>query len=123
MTGTADGGFTLIEVIIAMALLGMVVLGGQAVLTDQLASRMVGVDERSLSRQLVEDRLHLARTEPSYSEIEGRFEGVEDPVADYPGFTRTTVVAPRQGYTIVTVEVVSHAVGDTVRGTAVIGAP
>jgi prepilin-type N-terminal cleavage/methylation domain-containing protein len=119
----SDSGFTLIEILVAMVLLGFAVLGAQAVLTDRLIGDVGREDTRATGRQLVEDRLQLVHVEPSYTELEARFEAAEDSVPLYPGYRRQTYVEVETGHTVVTVEVVTPIWSDTVRGTAVIGAP
>lgn len=117
------GGFTLIEVLVALAVLGFAVLGAQAIVTDRLAQNVGRVDYRTTARQLVEDRLQQAQTEPRYNELATLLNGIEDAIPTAPGFNRRTIVDRRTDYTVVTVRVISPAWSDTLAGTAVVGMP
>lgn len=123
MSASARSGFTLIEVLVAMALLGFAVLGAQAVVTDRLSRNVGQVDYRSLARQLVDDRLQQVQTEPRYNELGTLFNRTESAIATAPGFTRRTIVDRRSDHTVVTVRVISPLEKDTLSGTAVVGMP
>ena len=119
----STSGFTLIEVLIAMALLGFAVMGSQAVITDRLLRNVDEVDERATARQLVGDRIQLIQTDPGYSDLEARFEGTEGSIINFPGYSRRTLLDPRTDHTVVTVRVITPSATDTVSGTTVIGIP
>jgi prepilin-type N-terminal cleavage/methylation domain-containing protein len=121
MTAMDRSGFTLIEVLIAMVLLGFAVMGAQAVITDRLVGNVAHEDERSAARQLVEDRLQLVQTDPAYAELGDRYAGDEHSLPSFPGYERTTFLSREVDHTIVTVQVVTPAGRDTVAGTAVVG--
>jgi prepilin-type N-terminal cleavage/methylation domain-containing protein len=114
-------GFTLIEVLMAMVILGFAVMGAQAIVTDRLLGNVVHEDTRATARQLVEDRLQLVQTDPQYAELADRYAGDESDLPTFPGYHRSTYVAPQADHTIVTVQVVTPAATDTLSGTAVIG--
>lgn len=119
--GRDRAGFTLIEVLFAMVLLGFSILGVQAVVTDRLLGRVAREDARATALALRDDRLNAAQADPQYDEIAGRFRGVEETIPGFPGFLRTTFVTRRADHTVVTVEVVTPSRRDTVASTAVIG--
>lgn len=123
MSASSRAGFTLIEVLVAMALLGFAVLGAQAVVTDRLARNVGRVDHRSVARQLVEDRLQQVQTEPRYNELTALFNRTEPSPPTAPGYMRRTIVDRRADHTVVTVRVISPLRTDTVSGTAVVGMP
>ncbi len=121
--GGSRSGFTLIEVLVAMALLGFAMLGAQAVVTDRLARNVGRVDYRVTARQLVEDRLQQVQTEPRYNDLVALFHGNESVIPTADGFTRRTIVDRRVDLTVVTVRVISPTLADTLAGTAVVGMP
>jgi prepilin-type N-terminal cleavage/methylation domain-containing protein len=123
LSASPRAGFTLIEVLVAMALLGFAVLGAQAVVTDRLARNVGNVDQRSVARQLVEDRLQQVQTEPRYNDLIALFNRTEPSPPGAPGFMRRTTVDRRSDYTVVTVRVFTPQRTDTVSGTAVVGMP
>lgn len=118
-----EGGFTLIEVVVAMTILGFAVLGLQAVVTDRLLQDVGREEARATARQLVDDRLSLVQSEPEYAQIPGRYTGTETALTGFTGFTRRTTVAQRLDHTVVTVDVYTPIYSDTVSGTVVVGVP
>lgn len=60
-TGSAPAGFTLLEIVVALALLGLLVVSAQAVLTDRLAADLGLYERRGTLRDLVLDRAQEAR--------------------------------------------------------------
>lgn len=123
MSTAGNEGFTLIEVLVAMVLLGFAVMGMQAVVTDQLVGDVGREDARSSARHLVDDRLQTIQVDPRYGEIANRYAATETTIPYYSGFRRTTLVDVNADHTVVTVEVVTPLWNDTVDGTAVIGMP
>lgn len=116
-------GFTLIEVLMAMVILGFSLLGVQAVITDRLLTNVSREDARATAQQLVEDRLQVIQAEPQYSAIVARYAGAEDSVPRYPNYQRATFVADRGDHTVATVRVITPLWGDTLTRSLVIGAP
>lgn len=119
----SEGGFTLIEVIVAMMLLGFAMLGAQAMITDNLLRDVGREQARSNARQLVDDQIQLVQAEPRYAELSSRFAGSEDDLQGYPGYVRETAVLARSDHTVVTVAVVTPVWSDTVSGSAIVGIP
>jgi prepilin-type N-terminal cleavage/methylation domain-containing protein len=132
VTDTSRSGMTLVEVIVAMALLGAVLLGlgafgfnlSQATSSAQLAAT---------ATQLVSDGIETVKGSPRYTAIESLYVKTESPVVGFSGYTRQTMVTHVGGaitdstdYKIVTVQVTNplmkslHAKPDTVRSTTVI---
>ena len=105
----ADAGFTLIEVMISMVILGIVLIGFQAAATQRLVGDLQLQDIRNVAVQLAADRIRTVQLDPVYNELYNRYNGTENPVTGYPGFKRvTTVVQTINGttdYTTVTVTV------------------
>lgn len=121
-------GFTLLEVLMALVILGFVILGAQATLTGRMVSD-VGVQEvRSRATQLAMDRLHLIQADPAYGTLATRYSGTETDLAGAPGFTRTTrfsvtPLAGGQEYRTVTVTVTAPRLARPVARTVVIASP
>lgn len=116
-------GFTLMEVLVAMVLLGFAVLGVQAAITDRFIRNVGHEDHRATAIQLAADRLTEIQSEPRYAELSGRFAGTEDSLPGFPRFARQTRVSPTTGHTIVTVRVITPTQRDTVSLTSVVAAP
>ncbi len=121
-------GFTLVEVVVAMLILGSALLG-MALFVSGMAhsatdSRLIGT-----ANELAADRIETIKTSTSYATLGADFQGTETsiPGGDYAGFTRRTIIKHVGGsptdsvdYTVVTVLVSDPAISDTVRKTTVI---
>lgn len=119
----AREGFTLMEVLIAIVLLGFAVLGVQAAITDRFIRDVGHEDHRATALQLAADRITTILNEPRYNELNARFGGTEASVAGFPRYSRQTRLSTAPGYTVVTVRVVTPTATDTVSLTSVVGAP
>ncbi|MGH7668840.1 MAG: type IV pilus modification PilV family protein [Gemmatimonadaceae bacterium] len=123
------GGFTLVEVVVAMLILGSALLG-MALFVSGMAhsasdSRLLGT-----ANELAADRIETIKTSTSYATLATDFQGTETsiPGSDYTGFTRQTIIKHLGGsspsdsvdYMVVTVIVFNPAISDTVRKTTVI---
>jgi prepilin-type N-terminal cleavage/methylation domain-containing protein len=85
-------GFSLVEVMIALVILAVAVLGIQGVAGNMLG--LVGTSERkAIAMRLAEDKIAVIRLEQNYANIDG-YAGTENPVTGWPGFTRVTTVDP-----------------------------
>lgn len=90
----AAAGFTLIEVMMALVMLGIVVLGATAASAGLI--RAAGTDRRTgQAGAAVEARITLLRQWPDYAALES-FAGTE-PDMPIPGWQRTTTVARTGG--------------------------
>ena len=124
------GGFTIIEILLALLLLSFMVMGFQAA-TGEIIAYAARSDREVVAVQLVEDRLDLIRLDPEYDRLESRYDGVDSTLVDYPDLVRTTeVVRTRQqqstgqlDYVTVTVTVSGASLRGPVARTVVIGAP
>jgi prepilin-type N-terminal cleavage/methylation domain-containing protein len=128
--GPADGraGFTLLEVLIAMVILGLVVLGVQAAMTDRMVRDLGWQEERMMANQLAMDRIHALQADPVYATLATRYGGVESSLPGAPGFERTTTFTTtrlRGGttYLTATVSVTAPRLPRPVSRTVVIASP
>lgn len=87
----ARGGFTLIEVIVAMVILSFAVLG-LASSTTRLTTTSASAELRALALESVEDRLGRVRLDPRYGGLDTLYSGVETGLFGIAGMTRTTSV-------------------------------
>ncbi len=122
-----DDGFTLVEVLIAMVLLAIVLVGMQAALTQRLSGDLRLQDTRSAAIQLAADRLRTVQLDPVYGSLAVRYAASETSIPGFPGFQRTTqvthTVAGGDDYTTVTVKVTGARLAQPVSRTLVISAP
>lgn len=122
------GGFTLLEVMVALVILGFVIMGAQATITDRMV-RSVGYQEaRQRASQLALDRLHLIQADPAYGTLAARYTGTEATIANAPRYQRTTVfrsttLAGGNSYYTVTVSVSSPRLSRPVSRTITVGSP
>ena len=87
-----NGGFTLLEVLIAMVILGITLLGVQAAMTDRLVQDVGLQDRRTIALQLAVDRLQAVQMDPVYSALEARYAGTENAIPNFPRYVRTTSI-------------------------------
>jgi prepilin-type N-terminal cleavage/methylation domain-containing protein len=116
-------GFTLIEVLVSMVLLGFALMGAQALLTDRLLQNVGTLDVRASALQLASDRVQIIQADPGYDDLSARYSGTESNITGFSGFRRITTLRPDSGFTSVTVRVVTPSKADTVSRTVVVGAP
>jgi prepilin-type N-terminal cleavage/methylation domain-containing protein len=126
VTGSRDG-FTLMEVLIAMVILAIALMGIQAAMSDLLI-RDVGVEQkRAIAQELAAERIRAVTMDEAYATLETRYETVENPVAGFTGYKRTTEVARTQSagadYKTVSVKVERAGLATPVVRTTVVGAP
>lgn len=117
-------GFTLVEVMFAVVLLGTVLLGFAAFTRDFVrAGTRAGV--RSAASDLAVERVEAAKAQTAYAAVDA-LAGTEAAVAGSPGFTRRTVVRRTQtaqwDYKTVTATVTHAALAAPVSKTTVVAA-
>jgi prepilin-type N-terminal cleavage/methylation domain-containing protein len=124
---TREGGFTLAEVLIAMVIMAVVMVGMQAALTQRLTGDLRLQDTRSAAIHLAADRLRTVQLDPVYGSLGARYAATETSVPGYPGYQRVTqvtqTVADGNDYTTVTVKVTHPRLAQPVTRSLVIAAP
>ena len=120
---------TLIEIIIALTILAVVVLGmGQFAFNFSRTERQA--EARSIAVFLADQRLSEVRASPNYSGIDSIYAGSEATISGFAGYARTTTVLHTGGprpqandYKTITVTVTSRALASPVTKTIVVAAP
>jgi prepilin-type N-terminal cleavage/methylation domain-containing protein len=122
----ARHGLSLVEVIIALSILGGVLLALGA-FSGRLSQATSNGRIRVTAAQLAADRLELVKTAPRYSMIESVYVATENNIASFPGYSRRTWVQRVGGavtdtidYKIITVQVSHNQMTGNVRKTTVI---
>jgi prepilin-type N-terminal cleavage/methylation domain-containing protein len=127
-----QSGFTLVEVLFSIVLLGIGLVSAQALMTERMVVDMGGRDREAVATQLASDRIQAIQLDPVYGTIEGRYAGTETSIAGFPRFQRVTafqhVSTPVTGhglidYERVTVTVTHPALKTPVSLTETVGAP
>jgi prepilin-type N-terminal cleavage/methylation domain-containing protein len=122
----ARRGFSLVEVIVSLSILGGVLLG-LGMFSARLSQATSTGRMRVTAAQLAADRLETVKTAPRYSAIESLYVATENTIAGFPGFKRRTWVDRIGGavtdtidYKIITVQVTNTQMTGNVRKTTVI---
>ena len=122
----ARAGMTMLEVVVAMSILGGALLG-MAAFTGRLAHTTGTSRLQSTANQLVSDRIEVVKGAPRYTAIESLYVKTETGMSGYPQFTRRTMVTRIGGgtkdsvdYKTITVEVTHPQLTKPVRKTTVI---
>lgn len=126
----ARAGFTLVEVMVSLVLLG-VVFGTLAGAAGRYAHGVSTSGARSAAIQMANDRIEEVRMHPQYGELQLTFDGTEFDVQGVEGSVRETRVERQVDtltsgvvdYTVVTVEVTRPGLVRPVARTTIVGAP
>jgi prepilin-type N-terminal cleavage/methylation domain-containing protein len=84
-----NSGFTLVEVIVALTLLGVVLLGMTSATTG-LARSAATASRSTAALGLIQERIAMVQADPAYAQLEARYGGSEAALDGFPGFTRET---------------------------------
>lgn len=129
LTSRPRGGFTLVEVVVALLLLSVAVLG-LASSASRLAVDAALAELRALALQAAEDRLSRVRLDPRYGGLDTLYPGVDTDLFGIEGLTRRTEVdhitqpAPNaRDYKRITVTVTGPLLNPPVERALVIAAP
>ncbi len=124
-------GFTLVELVVAMVILSIALLGLSASTTGLV--RSVSEEEiKAAAMQAVEDRLSEVRMDPRYGSLSDIYSETEADVLGLDGFTRKTSINRVQAtvtgggvrdYTIITVTVTGPGLSEPLSRLYVVAAP
>jgi len=89
--GGGRRGFTIVEVIVALVILSVAVLGLSASAAS-LATRAADAELRARALHTVQDRLARVQVDPRYGQLDSLYEGTEIDALGLTGFTPTTTV-------------------------------
>lgn len=84
-------GFTMVEVMIGLVILGAVILG-MATSTGRFMRQVSESDLENAALQLAEDRIQMVMLDPDYQSLEAKYEGTESDFPTLEDFTRETLV-------------------------------
>lgn len=122
----ARQGFTLIEIVIAMAIL-LIVMLTLVTLTGRTVHITTISEREQAAIQLATDRTDEVRTNPNYAGLDSIYAGTETNFATLQGFVRTTsIVRTNSGghdYKKVTVRVTGPGLLSAVSRTITVAAP
>ena len=122
----ARNGFTLIEVMIALTIL-MIVLVGMASMTTRSVHVTTISDREEAAIQLVHDRLEFVRADPRYTALDSLYATTETTFPSLPGFQRVTqitrVTTGNNDYRRVTVTVTGPGLKQPVSRTITVAQP
>jgi prepilin-type N-terminal cleavage/methylation domain-containing protein len=125
----AERGMTLIEIMIALTILSVVVLGmGQFAFNFSRSERQS--EARSIAVFLADQRLSEVRSSPNYSSIDSIYGVAELTISGFTGYARTTAIVHTGGprpltndYKTITVTVTAPTLASPVKKTIVVAAP
>jgi prepilin-type N-terminal cleavage/methylation domain-containing protein len=124
----ARRGFTLVEVVVSLVILGGVFLG-LALFVSNMAHASSYSRLQDTAEDLVADRLEMIKSATDYSAIDSMFTATEGTIPGDPGFSRQTIVdhvggqpADSVDYKLVTVIVTNPVLPQPVRKTTAIAA-
>lgn len=117
-------GFTLIEIMIALVILSIAILG-MATATGQFMHVVTVGQARAAATQLAEQRIEVVQMDPNYNLIDSTYAGTETSFPGLSGYTRITTVQAINDtlvYKVVTVRVITPT-ADTIKRTVIVAAP
>jgi prepilin-type N-terminal cleavage/methylation domain-containing protein len=125
----AERGMTLIEIIIALTILAVVILGmGQFAFNFSRTERQS--EARTIAVFLADQRLSEIRSSPNYSGIDSTYGVTEATITGFTGYARSTTIVHTGGprpqtndYKTVTVTVTAPTLATPVKKTIVVAAP
>jgi prepilin-type N-terminal cleavage/methylation domain-containing protein len=121
-----ERGFTLIEVIVALAIL-LVVMVGLVTMTGKTSHIAAVNDRQEAAMQLVNDRIDQVRADPNYRTLDSVYATTESSFPTLPGYSRTTqIVRTTSGsndYKRITVTVSGPGLSAAIARTVTMAAP
>lgn len=129
LTRSGETGFTLVEVIVAMVILAVAVLGLASSAT-RLTTTTASAEIRALALEAAEDRLARVRLDPRYGGLDTLYSSVETGLFGIEGMSRTTTVEHVQqaspnavDYKRITVKVTGPMLSPSISRLLVVAAP
>lgn len=124
--GRGRDGFTLLEVLVATVILGIVILSAQASITAFMVRDVGWQEQRARATQVAMDRLHAIQADAVYASLAARYTESATPVGG--GFTRATRLSATRfqdgtEYLTVTVSVSAPRLPAPVTRTTAIASP
>jgi prepilin-type N-terminal cleavage/methylation domain-containing protein len=121
-------GFTLIEVMLAVVILG-IVLVSLARYNSQFLHTVSTSSVRTVAADVARERISLVDMDPSYTTLGATWAATETGFPGYPQMTRITTVSritgvnPPRDYTVVTVRVSEPTMGQAIDVSTVVAQP
>jgi prepilin-type N-terminal cleavage/methylation domain-containing protein len=123
-------GFTLIEIMIALVLLAVVILG-LATTTSQFVHTVVEGQGRTAGIELAQQRIAQIQLAPNYAALDTAFGKTETTFPGLTGYKRITTVRHvgsstdtiSGDYKLFTVKVMAPGIADTIQRTVLVAAP
>lgn len=118
-------GFTLIEVLLATVVLGIILMSVSR-FTGQFLHTVSTSTARTVASEVASEQIERITTDPSYATLAARWAGTQTSFPNYPSMVRTTTVqritgnTPPRDYTVVTVRVTEPTMGAPVNVTSVV---
>ncbi|MGD8281868.1 MAG: type II secretion system protein [Gemmatimonadota bacterium] len=129
LTRDARAGFTMVEVIVALVILAVAVLGLSASAAT-LATRAADAELRAEALYAVQDRLSEIQMDSRYGSLDTLYEGTDSSALGRAGFTMTTSVTHVEqtnpspmDYKVVAVVVDGPVLGGAISRQIVVAAP
>lgn len=125
----AKNGFTLVEVMIALVILMVVIVGFMST-SSRLMHTVATNDRQESAIRLAYDRIEMIRLDPRYTKLESLYVATETSFPTLPGFSRVTAMSlvggPGQAigdHKKVTVTVTGPGLLTAVKRTTTVAAP
>jgi len=119
-------GFTLIEVVVSLAIL-LIVIVGFVSMTGKSTNVAATTDRSEMGIQLASDRIAQIKSDPNYTTIDSIYGGTESSFPTLPGFVRVTkIVRTTTGgndYKRITVTVTGPGISTSVARSTTMAAP
>ncbi len=121
-------GFTLVEVMLATAILGVVLLSTGRFTAQFMHTTSVS-QATTVASEVATEQIEMISTDPSYTTLTARWAGTTTGFPGYAAMSRQTIVQritgvnPPRDYTVITVRVTEPTMAAPVRLTTVVGQP
>ena len=121
-------GFTLVEIMVALVILFVVILGFAST-TGRFLNQVTTSTQQANAIQLAEDRIEMVRMDPNYGGLDTLYGKTEMNFPTLPDFTRTTTIVRTGGsgqpndYKTITAKVTAPGLLAPVSRTVTVAAP